>query len=186
IRRITSPPRSRSRSSTTGRTRVWELCSPPHWSSAPNRSGSAASRSRCDPTTKAPSDSSTGSPMIPNASPSTATSPSSPSPWPDHPASRRSGEDPGRMLEALLQYGDPARGEDPVDRSVVHRQGQAHHLAGDDRAVLHDRFVADGPDGQDRCLGRVDDRGELLDAVHPEVGDRDRPALEIVLPELPV
>ena len=37
-----------------------------------------------------------------------------------------------------------------------------------------------GADRQDAALRRVDDRGELLDAEHAEVGDREGAALELL------
>src|SRR5262245_55954166 len=95
-----------------------------------------------------------------------------------------SGEDPGRVLEKLLQYGEPACRKHAVDRAVVDGEGQAHQLARHHRVELDDRLGTDGADRKDRGVWRVYDRGELLHAVHPEVGDRDRTALELVLLEL--
>src|SRR3954449_2343313 len=95
----------------------------------------------------------------------------------------RSGEDEGRVLEQVHQYGEPAGRQNPVDRAVVDREGQPEHDPWYDDTVLDHRLVAHGTHREDGRLRRVDDRGELLDAVHPEVGHRDRPALEVVLPE---
>ena len=46
--------------------------------------------------------------------------------------------------------------------------------------------VLDRADREDRDLRRIEDCDELLDAVHPEIRDRERPALEIGELELPV
>ena len=54
------------------------------------------------------------------------------------------------------------------------------------RRVDHDRPFLDRADGEDRRLRRVEDGDELLDAVHAEVRDRERAALEIGRLELPV
>jgi hypothetical protein len=45
-------------------------------------------------------------------------------------------------------------------------------------------LLLDRADCEDRGLRRIEDRGEDLDAVHPEVRDRERAALEILLGEL--
>ena len=47
-------------------------------------------------------------------------------------------------------------------------------------AVAHDRALLAGADRQDAAMRRVDDRGELADAVHAEVRDRERAALELL------
>ena len=48
------------------------------------------------------------------------------------------------------------------------------------------RALLDRADREDRDLRRIEDCDELLDAVHPEVRDGERPALEIGELELPV
>ena len=55
---------------------------------------------------------------------------------------------------------------------------------GDELAVPDDRLLLHGADGEDRDLRRVEDGDELLDAEHPEVGDRERAALEVGLLQL--
>ena len=66
-----------------------------------------------------------------------------------------------------------------VDRAVVAREGHRHHRPGDERPVARDRPLLDRADGEDRRLRRVEDGDELLHAVHAEVGDRERAALEV-------
>ena len=56
---------------------------------------------------------------------------------------------------------------------MVHRQGELHAPADLHLAGVDDRDLPHGADGQDRRLGRVDDRRELLDAHHAEVRDRE-------------
>ena len=66
-----------------------------------------------------------------------------------------------------------------VDRAVVAGQHQLHDRRDLDLPVADDRLVLDRADGEDRDLRRVEDGGELLDAEHAEVRDRERPALEV-------
>ena len=59
--------------------------------------------------------------------------------------------------------------------AIIRRIGATSSVAvADDRLVLH------GADREDRDLRRVEDGGELLDAEHPEVRDRERPALHVL------
>ena len=51
--------------------------------------------------------------------------------------------------------------------------------AHDELAVARDRPLLDRADGEDRRLRRVEHGDELLDAVHAEVRDRERAALEV-------
>src|SRR6266436_944530 len=65
-----------------------------------------------------------------------------------------------------------------VEGTVVAGQGQ-HHGGLDDRlAVDGDDPVGDAADGKDGGLGRIDDGSEGVDAVHPEVADREAAALD--------
>src|SRR5690606_29306316 len=74
--------------------------------------------------------------------------------------------------------------EGAVDGAVVASERDGHELAGLDLALLDiDAFLA-GADREDGAMGRVDHGGEMLDAVHAEVGDRGRPALVFVRREL--
>src|SRR5687767_11752593 len=86
-------------------------------------------------------------------------------------------EQPLERLEELGRVG-------AVNHAMVGRESHAAALAGHDLAVDDDRLVKDRPDGQDRRLWRVDDRVELLDAVHAQVGDRERAALVVLDLEL--
>ena len=45
--------------------------------------------------------------------------------------------------------------------------------------------VDDPADGEDRCLGWVDDRGEGIDAVHAQVRDRECAARNVLRTESP-
>ena len=95
---------------------------------------------------------------------------------------RRLGEDAGRVLEQVDEGAHPLAPR-PRRRPAGGRPtaSPASPCATCERAVDDDRLLARGADREDRRLRRVDDRGELLGAVHPEVGDADRPALELVL-----
>lgn len=81
------------------------------------------------------------------------------------------------VLQAGRERGKPAGGQGAVDRAVVDREGAAHDRRHGDGAVSDDRLLFRGADREDAGLGRVDDRGKLQRAVHPEVRDRERPAL---------
>src|SRR5829696_778564 len=75
----------------------------------------------------------------------------------------------------------PERLEEPgadgaVDDAVVAAHRHAHALADDGGAVLDDRPVLRGADGEDGRLRRVDDGRELVDAEHAKVRDRERGA----------
>ncbi len=48
-------------------------------------------------------------------------------------------------------------------------------------AVDDDRHRPSGAYGEDGGMGRVDDRRELLDAVHAEIGDTEGTALQVTL-----
>ena len=69
------------------------------------------------------------------------------------------------LFESLEELG--ARGS--VDDAVVARHRDVHHAANDDLPVADDGRLGGTADGEDACLGRIDDRGELLDAEHSEV-----------------
>ena len=64
---------------------------------------------------------------------------------------------------------------------MVHGQGQTDGVDELDIAVrLADRPDLDGVDAEDGHLGRVDQRGERFDPEAPQVGDRERPATQVV------
>src|SRR5207244_1855588 len=60
----------------------------------------------------------------------------------------------------------------------IHAPSDAETRSGDDRDLAH------GADGEDRTLGRVDDRGELRHVVHAQVRDRERGAGVLLGPQL--
>lgn len=60
---------------------------------------------------------------------------------------------------------------------MVATEGNAHAVADLDLvAAIHNGFLDDSADREDRGLGGIHDRAELLDAVGAEIGDGDRPA----------
>src|SRR5438094_5259011 len=92
------------------------------------------------------------------------------------------GDDEGhRVLDEALDLGHELRRGLAVEHSMVDGQRHAHDLAGHDPAVLDDRHVLDGAYSEDRRLRGVDDRDELVDAIHAQVGDREGRAGEVVL-----
>src|SRR5207342_2646419 len=92
----------------------------------------------------------------------------------------------GRRLEVRLDVAEELGALGSVDRAVItrerHRYGRTNHELAVDRSGP----VLDRADREDRHLRRIQHGDELLDPVHPEVGDRERPVLEIRQLELPV
>jgi len=59
-----------------------------------------------------------------------------------------------------------------IDNTMITRHRNAH-AAPDDYFAIFDNRLFDGlPDCQDRALGRVNDRGEFVNAEHAEIADR--------------
>src|ERR1700731_1239733 len=82
-----------------------------------------------------------------------------------------------RVLDQLLERVDQHGAKRAVDGAVIARHGRAHDLRGLDLAVAHDGTLLARADRKDRRLRWVDHRGEVLDAVHAEIGHRRRAAL---------
>ncbi len=68
---------------------------------------------------------------------------------------------------------------------MIHRQAAGHHVRRDDGTVLHHGPLADGGNGENRGLGRIDDGGEAIDAVHAHVGDGEGATAVLLAGELP-
>ena len=69
---------------------------------------------------------------------------------------------------------------------MVARERHRHHRQHVQLAVAGHHLLPRRADGEDRGLRRVEDRDELVDVVHAEVGDREGPAFEILGAELAV
>ena len=67
-----------------------------------------------------------------------------------------------------------------VDHPMIAGERHPHAIAHHYLAVDHHRFLHDGADRQAACLGRIEDRGELIDAEHPEVRDGEGASLVLV------
>ena len=63
---------------------------------------------------------------------------------------------------------------------MIPRKRAGHHRRNRELAVLDDRPLFAEPDRQDAALRRIDDRRELADAVHAEIGDREGAALKLL------
>src|SRR5581483_12474052 len=87
------------------------------------------------------------------------------------------------VLEPALDVREEAGPARAVDGPVVARERRAHRVTDRERALAHDRPRLDRPDREDARLRRVDDRGEALDAEHPEVRDAEGGAREVVARE---
>ena len=68
------------------------------------------------------------------------------------------------MLDQIDELDQPLRAERAVDDTVIARHRDGHALADLDLTVDDDRRVDDGADREDAGLGRIQDRGEPLDA----------------------
>ena len=76
---------------------------------------------------------------------------------------------------------EPLSSNSPVHDPVVAGHGDPHHVDHDGLPAGPGYHLLLGPaHGQDTGLGRVDDGGELVDAEHPEVGDGEGSALELL------
>src|SRR5690606_14219543 len=86
----------------------------------------------------------------------------------------RLGEHHHRLLQEVLQRLEEASAGRAVDHTVIAAHGHAHAWPDHDLAVLYDHLLLDPAHREDRRLRRIDDRGELIDAIHAEVGDGER------------
>ena len=88
-----------------------------------------------------------------------------------------------RQRNRLLEEGSDACQElgalSAVEDSVVAGESDVHQLRGKDLPAPHRRFFPDRPNGEDACLGGVDDRGKVAYPEHPQVGDREGPTGEL-------
>src|ERR1700730_7930776 len=75
-----------------------------------------------------------------------------------------------RVFDQHLERADQLGAERAVDRAVVARQGHAHHLRDLDLAVFDNWALLAGADRKDGGMRRVDHGGEVIDAVHAEIG----------------
>ena len=84
------------------------------------------------------------------------------------------------VLEVALEGVDPPGADGTVDNAVVRAEGDLHDLHGLEAMLLfgcrHQPCLRRA-DSEDTRLGRVDDGGEVVDAVHSEVGDGEGSAL---------
>src|SRR5258705_334397 len=89
------------------------------------------------------------------------------------------------VFDQHLEGADQFGAERAVDGAVIAGQRDAHHVCHFDLAVSHDRTLFTGADREDGGVRRVDDRGEMIDPVHAEVGNGCRPALIFLGLEFP-
>src|SRR5215467_12908934 len=91
--------------------------------------------------------------------------------------SSRSNKHRSRALDISLERAEQLRTERTIDGAVIGRQRHLH-LGGDGELAVADHGALNaGADAKNRGMGRVDDGGEFLDAIHAEIGDRRRAAL---------
>ena len=93
-------------------------------------------------------------------------------------ASLPDGRDPDDLIRTLAS--DAAVGGRRADFYARERRLQRQQEARDDLAVAHRGFLARPRDAEDRHLGVVDDRDRAGPPERADVGDRERPAAQIV------
>ena len=81
------------------------------------------------------------------------------------------------ILDEALEGRQQVGADRAVDDPVIAGERAAHHRGDVERAVPDHRTLFAGADREDTRLGRVDDRVELLDAVHAEIGEAEAAAL---------
>src|SRR6185437_8349968 len=85
----------------------------------------------------------------------------------------------GLFDQALEGLYEP-RPDRAVDDAVVAGDRAGHHRRDRKLAVVDHGARLAGADREDAALRRVDDGGELAHAEHPQIGDRERAALELL------
>src|SRR5580704_15795786 len=76
-----------------------------------------------------------------------------------------------RIFDQGFEGADQLGTQGAIYGAVIAGQGHTHHMSYLDLAAPHDRPLLAGADGEDRGMRRVDDSGEVVDAIHAEVGD---------------
>src|SRR5262245_16954116 len=74
-----------------------------------------------------------------------------------------------RVLDQALERADELGAKRTINGPVIGGQRHGHQHRGFDPAAAHHRPLLAGADRQDGRVRRVDDGGEILDAVHAEV-----------------
>ena len=94
----------------------------------------------------------------------------------------------GAFLKTLESWsttcGHPLCGCCSVDRPMIHRESNADNRAYLQLPLGHDGLLVRRPHCEYRGLVRVDDRREVRSAEHPQAGDGQDAALQLVLPQL--
>lgn len=80
----------------------------------------------------------------------------------------------------MPEVGEEGGAGGTVQDTVVDGQSQCHGGACGEFAVADHKMGLCGADGRDRGLGRVDDRGEVVDAVGAKVADGEGAAAEVL------
>src|SRR5918992_1422366 len=89
-----------------------------------------------------------------------------------------------RVLDELFDAHEEAHGVGAVHDAVVVGEGEVHHGTGLDLPVHDDGPLLDLVHAKDRHLRRVEDRGRDQRAEDAAVGDRERPALQVLQGQL--
>src|SRR5690242_8427482 len=89
-------------------------------------------------------------------------------------------EESDGAFDKALEGGEQFGAERAVEDAVIARERCGHHAHEFDAIRRLHRGTAGCADRQDRRVRRIDDRRELADAVHAEIGDCRRAALIFV------
>src|SRR5204862_6853135 len=83
-----------------------------------------------------------------------------------------SSEQISRQANRFGQIVEKSWGLRAVDDAMITRERERHHRTNGGLAVHRNNAIADAADGENRDLGRRDDRVESIDVVHAEIRDR--------------
>ena len=92
----------------------------------------------------------------------------------------RLGHDSEWMLKKAYEVGEELCRGRAVKNAVIYGEGRLHRRPGDDLAAADHRLGLGDANGEDRRLGWVDHRCEVIDAEHPKIRERESPATDVL------
>ena len=99
--------------------------------------------------------------------------------------SARLGHDSEWMLKEAYQVSEELCCRRTVKYAVIYGEGRLHRRPGDDLAAADHRLGLGDANGEDRCLGWVDHRCEVIDAEHPKIRERESPTTDVLEEKAP-
>ena len=86
----------------------------------------------------------------------------------------------------MAEGGDQFCTKRTINRAMIGRECHAHQRCNRRLTILHDHALLTCTNREDGGMGRVDDRGEMLDAEHAEIGHSRCAALIFIRLELAI